>query len=111
MARLAFSYEDINRLHGALIDAEAKARRWPADWMADVGTGRAEQKMNTPTSTDIASIAALIVPMITAGTPEEALLAAVARRFPELTSAELSAALQEATAAAERQATRDIRTD
>jgi hypothetical protein len=61
--------------------------------------------MNTPPSTDIAPIAAIMVPMITAGTTEEALLAAVARRFPELTSAELSAALQEATAAAERKIT------
>jgi uncharacterized protein (DUF433 family) len=60
--------------------------------------------MNTPTTTDIAPTAAVIVPMITAGTTEQALLAAVARRFPELTPAELSAALQEATAEAERRA-------
>jgi hypothetical protein len=60
--------------------------------------------MNTPTSTDMARIAAIMVPMITAGTTEQALLAAVARRFPELTPAELSAALQEATAEAERRA-------
>jgi hypothetical protein len=58
--------------------------------------------MNTPTHTDIAPITAVMVPMITAGTTEEALLAAVARQFPELTPAELSAALQEATTAAER---------
>jgi len=62
--------------------------------------------MNTPTHTDIAPIAAVMVPMITAGTTEQALLAAVARQFPELTLAELSAALQEATAAAERLAMR-----
>jgi uncharacterized protein (DUF433 family) len=62
--------------------------------------------MNTPTHTDIAAIAATIVPMITAGTTEQVLLAAVARQFPDLTPAELSAALQEATAAAERQAMR-----
>jgi hypothetical protein len=60
--------------------------------------------MNTPTHTDIAPIAAIIVPMITTGATEETLLAAVARQFPELTPAELSAALQEATAEAERRA-------
>jgi hypothetical protein len=38
--------------------------------------------MNTPTHTDIAPIAAVIVPMITAGATEEALLAAVARQSP-----------------------------
>jgi hypothetical protein len=40
--------------------------------------------------------------LISTGTPERQLLAAVAKRFPELSSAELSAALQEATTAAER---------
>jgi hypothetical protein len=62
--------------------------------------------MNAPTHTDIVPIAAVMVPMITAGTAEQELLAAVARQFPELTPAELSAALQEATAEAERQAMR-----
>ena len=42
--------------------------------------------------------------LIAAGTTEDALLIAVAVKFPELTIAELSAALQEATAAAERKA-------
>ena len=36
------------------------------------------------------------------GTTEQELLVKVARRFPDLTSAELSEALQDATAAAER---------
>jgi len=44
--------------------------------------------------------------LIASGTSERELLAAVARAFPELTSAELSQALQEATAAAERRALR-----
>jgi hypothetical protein len=51
-------------------------------------------------------IATAITRLITTGTTEQALLAAVAHLFPELTTAELSEALQVATAAAERQATR-----
>jgi hypothetical protein len=43
-----------------------------------------------------------ITKLITSGTTEQALLIAVALRFPELTQAELSRALQVATAAAER---------
>jgi hypothetical protein len=53
---------------------------------------------------DTTPITTAITRLITAGTPEQALLAAVAQLFPNLTTAELSAALQEATAAAERQA-------
>ena len=49
----------------------------------------------TPVTTEITRL-------IAAGTTEQALLAAVAHLFPELTSAELSQALQVATAAAER---------
>jgi hypothetical protein len=44
--------------------------------------------------------------LISTGTTEQALLAAVAQLFPNLTAAELSQALQVATTAAERQATR-----
>jgi hypothetical protein len=44
--------------------------------------------------------------LISTGTTEEALLAAVSYLLPNLSPAELSAALQEATAAAERQALR-----
>ena len=47
-----------------------------------------------------------IVRMITAGETEPAIIVAVAKLFPDLTPAELSAALQDATAAAERQALR-----
>ena len=43
--------------------------------------------------------------LITTGTSEQVLLIAVARLFPELTPAELSQALQVATAAAEKRAT------
>jgi hypothetical protein len=45
-----------------------------------------------------------ITKLMTAGTTEQALLITVALRFPELTRAELSRALQVATAAAERKA-------
>ena len=50
---------------------------------------------------DTTPITAQITRLIATGTTEQALLAAVAHMFPELTSEELSAALQEATAAAE----------
>ena len=53
----------------------------------------------TPITTEIARL-------ITAGTTEHELLAKVARKFPELTLAELSAALQDATAAAKKQVAR-----
>jgi uncharacterized protein (DUF433 family) len=55
---------------------------------------------------DTATITAAITRLIATGASEQALLAAVAYLFPNLTLAELSAALQEAQAAAERQATR-----
>jgi hypothetical protein len=55
---------------------------------------------------DTTPITAEITRLISTGTTEQALLAALARRFPELTSAELSEALQVATTAAERQAAR-----
>jgi uncharacterized protein (DUF433 family) len=55
---------------------------------------------------DTTPVTNTITRLIAAGVAERELLAAVARRFPELTSAELSAALQEATAAAERRALR-----
>jgi hypothetical protein len=55
---------------------------------------------------DTTPVTMAITRLIAVGTTEQALLAAVARAFPELTSAELSEALQVATTAAERQATR-----
>ena len=56
--------------------------------------------------TDTQPVTTAIVPLISSGTTEQALLAAAARRFPALTTRELSEALQVATTPAERQATR-----
>jgi hypothetical protein len=53
----------------------------------------------TPVSTEITRL-------ISTGTTEQALLAAVSYLFPNLSPAELSAALQEATTAAERRIVR-----
>jgi hypothetical protein len=53
---------------------------------------------------DTTPITAAITRLISTGTTEQAILAAVAHMFPDLTTAELSAALQDATEAAERQA-------
>jgi hypothetical protein len=55
---------------------------------------------------DTTSITTEITRLMTAGVPEGELLARVVRRFPDLTAAELSAALQDATAAVERQGLR-----
>ena len=52
--------------------------------------------------TDTAPVVTEIARLIVAGTPEGELLVRVARKFPDLTRAELSQALQDATAAAER---------
>ena len=51
---------------------------------------------------DTTPVTTAITRLISIGTTEEALLTAVAHLFPNLSPAELSAALQEATAAAER---------
>jgi hypothetical protein len=55
---------------------------------------------------DTTPITTTITKLITTGTTEQALLAAVAQLFPNLTPAELSQALQVATALAEQQASR-----
>jgi hypothetical protein len=55
---------------------------------------------------DTTPITAEITKLIAAGTTENALLLAVATLFPDLSPAELSQALQVATTAAERQASR-----
>jgi hypothetical protein len=55
---------------------------------------------------DTTPITIEITRLIAAGVTESELLARVVRTFPEITPAELSVALQEATAAAERQALR-----
>jgi hypothetical protein len=61
---------------------------------------------DTTTMLDTTRVTTEITRLISTGTTEQALLAAVSYLFPNLRPAELSAALQEATAAAERQATR-----
>ena len=55
---------------------------------------------------DTTPVTTAITRLISTGTTEEALLTAVAHLFPNLSPAELSQALQVATAAAERQALR-----
>jgi hypothetical protein len=55
---------------------------------------------------DTSNITSAIAVMIRAGTTERQLLAVVAKRFPELSPAELSQALQVAQAQAERKALR-----
>jgi hypothetical protein len=55
---------------------------------------------------DTTPITTAITRLISTGTSERALLIAVARLFPELSPAELSQALQVATAAAERKVLR-----
>jgi hypothetical protein len=57
---------------------------------------------DTTTMLDTTPIATEITRLISTGTTEEALLAAVAHLFPNLSPAELWAALQKATTAAER---------
>ena len=51
-------------------------------------------------------LTATMTRLISAGTTEQELLAAVTHLFPNLSPAELSAVLQEATAQAERKAAR-----
>jgi len=53
---------------------------------------------------DTSQATATIRHLISTGTAVQALLAAVAQLFPDLTTAELSQALRDATAAAEKQA-------
>jgi hypothetical protein len=55
---------------------------------------------------DITRVTTAIARLISTGTTEQALLAAVAHLFPNPSPAELSQALQVATTAAERQASR-----
>jgi hypothetical protein len=55
---------------------------------------------------DTTQVATEIRHLIAAGTTERELLVRVAARFPDLTPAELSEAMQDATAAAERRVAR-----
>ena len=61
---------------------------------------------DTITMLDTTPVTTVITRLISASTAEQALLAAVAHLFPNLSSAELSWALQVATAAAERKVLR-----
>ena len=58
------------------------------------------------TQLDTTPITTEITRLITKGTTAQALLTAVAHLFPNITKAELAQALQDATAAAEKAATR-----
>ena len=53
---------------------------------------------------DTAPVTTAIAAMIASGTTSQQIVAALVRRFPDLTLAELSEALQAATERAERQA-------
>jgi hypothetical protein len=55
---------------------------------------------------DTSNVATEIRHLIASGAQEHELVAVVARKFPELTRSEFVAALQDATAAAEKAATR-----
>jgi hypothetical protein len=55
---------------------------------------------------DTTPVTTAIAAMIRTGTTEQQIVAAVVRRFPELERAEFVAVLQDATAQAERQASR-----
>jgi hypothetical protein len=60
--------------------------------------------MNTPSQADTAAVANQLARLITAGTTEGELIAAVTRQFPDLERREFVAALQDATAAADKRA-------
>ena len=62
--------------------------------------------MNTPSQADTSAVANQLARLITAGTTEGELIARVARAFPDLERREFVAALQDATAAAEKRAAR-----
>jgi hypothetical protein len=57
-------------------------------------------------TTDTTPVTTAIAAMIRTGTAEPQILAAVARRFPDLTRSEFVAALQDAVAEAERRVVR-----
>jgi hypothetical protein len=59
--------------------------------------------MNTPTHTDTTAVVDAFRQLIAIGATEREFLAEVLRRFPDISSAELSAAMQDAMAAALRE--------
>jgi hypothetical protein len=71
------------------------------DVIGPVAPASDEEVNEELTMLDTAPVTTAIRDMIVAGTPEGELLARVVRQFPDLTVAELSQALQEATAAAD----------
>jgi hypothetical protein len=62
--------------------------------------------MNTPTRTDTTAVVEAIRQLIVIGASEREFLTEVLRRFPDISSAELSAAMQDAMAEAEKYALR-----
>ena len=60
--------------------------------------------MSTSSQADTSAVANQLVRLMTAGTTERELVARVARAFPDLERREFVAALQDATAAAEKRA-------
>jgi hypothetical protein len=62
--------------------------------------------MNTPTQLDTSPVTAQITRLIATGSTADSILAAVAYLFPAISPSDLSAALQEATAQAERRVVR-----
>jgi hypothetical protein len=77
-----------------------KVRRQPS------GRTSGGEGMNSPMQTDTTLVTSAIRKLISAGVSEEELVTTVMQTFPTLSVVELSAALQDATAAAEKQATR-----
>ena len=72
----------------------------------DAPQRREVKGMNTPSQADTSAVANQLARLITAGTTERELVATVARAFPDLERREFVAALQDATAAAEKRAAR-----
>src|SRR5215468_5340070 len=72
----------------------------------DAPQRREVKGMNTPSQADTSAVANQLARLITAGTTERELVAKVARAFPDLERREFVAALQDATAAAEKHAAR-----
>jgi hypothetical protein len=70
----------------------------------DAPQRREVKGMNTPSQADTAAVANQLARLITAGTTEGELIAAVTRQFPDLERREFVAALQDATAAADKRA-------
>ena len=110
----------IDKIVDELLKMPPRRRETAArSWVAGRGAEKAKQvasilarvrerefQMITPTQFDTTPITAQITRLIATGGTEQAILAAVAHMFPEFSPAELSAALQDATAQAERRVVR-----